>query len=240
MPERDAGEHHARLLPAAQLADRLQVVVPAQAEAAQLRPHLLRLHARLRAAAPRPDQGSFFTDINVFMNWPRGRASYLRRALSPKPSCASTRLQARRSKCLTGPTAPPASVLSRTLHASRQRGGRPRAPAGTCAGGTPRGSRPSAAHPQSAARSGRRAACGCGVPPRPWAPGRLRQEGRPCHRLRAQRRAPPLVTGYKSPGQSGCPSLQSRVSAWRPAPATPHAGRAVAHALKQGRPLAAG
>jgi len=125
----------------------------------------------------------------------------LRRALSPKPSCASTRLQARRSKCLTGPTAPPASVLSRTLHASRQRGGRPRAPAGTCAGGTPRGSRPSAAHPQSAARSGRRAACGCGVPPRPWAPGRLRQEGRPCHRLRAQRRAPPLVTGYKSPGQ---------------------------------------
>jgi hypothetical protein len=29
-------------------------VVPAQAEAAQLRPHLLRLHARLRAAAPGP------------------------------------------------------------------------------------------------------------------------------------------------------------------------------------------
>ena len=40
--ERDAGEYHARLLPAAELADGLQVVVPAQPEAAQL----------LRASAP--------------------------------------------------------------------------------------------------------------------------------------------------------------------------------------------
>ena len=46
--QRDAGEHHARLLPAAQLADGLQMVVPAQAKAPQLRPHLLRLQARLR------------------------------------------------------------------------------------------------------------------------------------------------------------------------------------------------
>ena len=37
----------ARLLPPAELGDGLQVVVPAQAKAAQLLPHLLRLQARL-------------------------------------------------------------------------------------------------------------------------------------------------------------------------------------------------
>ncbi len=43
----DAGEDHARLLPTAELADGLQVVVPRQPKPAQLLPHLLRLQASL-------------------------------------------------------------------------------------------------------------------------------------------------------------------------------------------------
>ena len=46
----DAGEDHARLLAAAELADGLQVMVPRQPKPAQLLPHLLRLQASLRNA----------------------------------------------------------------------------------------------------------------------------------------------------------------------------------------------
>ena len=47
--EGDAGEDHTRLLAAAELADRLQVVVPAQPEPPELLPHLLRLQTSLHA-----------------------------------------------------------------------------------------------------------------------------------------------------------------------------------------------
>ena len=46
--QRDAGEDDARLLAAAELADGLQVVVPAQPKPAQLLPHLLWLQPALR------------------------------------------------------------------------------------------------------------------------------------------------------------------------------------------------
>ena len=59
--QRYAGEDHARLLAAAELADGLQVVVPAQPKAAQLLPHLLRLqpalHAKQHIGVRRRSQG---------------------------------------------------------------------------------------------------------------------------------------------------------------------------------------